>query len=215
MMEVMSISHYEYIDTNNRPNNPDRASVAKCIKDMYCDYPEIASSFFNEFTIVKAIYENNPNRIHSYDQYLDCFERVVGHHIEMIKKYRKNHPGYKLIFLILDESTPYEIIDGLNEQTGEKYYEAQIDESFQSILREADIDMVIWFSPYMETPEKKLTNLITFFDPHYPIKTYNYSSSQLRCLESEKGKPISPSLIWWSEDKNGFHRNIIWEQKDV
>lgn len=210
MMEVMSISHYQYEDEKGHKHDPDSASTARCIKEMYELDSKMTEDFFQHYSLIKAIGKEDPDRIHSYDQYLASFRRVVGHHIDMIPKYRKNYPGYKLIFLIFDETTPYEIINGVNEQTGDRFYEAQTDEAFISVLREADLDLVIWFCPYMETKEKKLSNLITFFNPHYPIKTYSYSSNQLRCLESEDGKPKVPVFVWWSEDKDGFHRKIIW-----
>ena len=43
---------------------------------------------------------------HNYDFYVDNFNRVVGKHIKKLKN-KKNHPGFKIIFFVYDESSSY------------------------------------------------------------------------------------------------------------
>jgi hypothetical protein len=208
MMEVMTISHYQY-EKNGNKYDPDFKGVAKCIEELYSTDSELCKRFFELNNVVKAINENDPDRIHSYQQYLDSFRRVVGHHIDEIKTYRRNHPGYKLVFLINDESTPYYIVN--EKKVGDtRIYQPIYDESFNSIIRNADIDYVIWFTPYRITPDGNYPAQIFVCDPHCLMETASYSSEDLIPLEPADGKPTLPMFIWWTDDEKGLHRNIMW-----
>ena len=44
---------------------------------------------------------------HDYQKYIDNFQRVFEKHNLKVPKYKENHPGYKTIFFIYDESSAY------------------------------------------------------------------------------------------------------------
>ena len=44
---------------------------------------------------------------HSYDKYLSKFKMVIYNHNSSYDLYKNNHVNYKLIYLILDESSSY------------------------------------------------------------------------------------------------------------
>ena len=58
---------------------------------------------------------------HNFARYIANFERVFKKHEEKIDLYKSNHPGYKTIFFIFDESSAYrqvlckEDVDNLKE----------------------------------------------------------------------------------------------------
>lgn len=91
---------------------------------------------------------------HPHLYYKENFKRVVNEHIRKIDLYKKNHPGYRTIFFVLDESSAY-------IQSREKVEEAKlgdriagiphiqfVDNAFLSVIIGTSIDYLIWFSPY-------------------------------------------------------------------
>lgn len=93
---------------------------------------------------------------HNYKSYVKNTKRILNKHIESIPLYRKNHPTYKLIFLIFDESTSY--------VEGERYQQVVVaprnhipyrDKEMMMLLFNADVDYVIWFQPYMNQEAKE------------------------------------------------------------
>jgi len=88
---------------------------------------------------------------------LECLKRVVFHHIKHIELYRKNHPKYKLIFFIFDESSAYcettnkeAIKNGIKKGQcieGRKHL-FYGDKAMLEPFRDVDIDYLFWFAPF-------------------------------------------------------------------
>ena len=94
------------------------------------------------------------NEDHNYQYYINSFNRVVEKHIEKIDSYKKNHPGYKMIFLVFDESSPYAKCQDDNRPTkvGEilRAYPHfwWYDKNMINCLKNSSIDYLIWVTPY-------------------------------------------------------------------
>ena len=76
-------------------------------------------------------------------------------HIDKVEKYKKNHPGYQLVFLVFDESSPY--LEKINENDilGEpgqiiKAYPHLwwTDRNIMNTLKRSNVDYVIWFTTF-------------------------------------------------------------------
>lgn len=91
---------------------------------------------------------------HNYEFYRDNFLRTVKSHIGKIKTYQTNHPGFKTIFFIFDESSFYfeTISDYKPRHKGEgalgQMHLWFLDKEFIKVFERAEIDYVIWFTPY-------------------------------------------------------------------
>ena len=64
-------------------------------------------NFPNTNFIVNAITDLPTEKDHNYSWYKESFERVLNEHNKKVELYKKNHPGYKIIFFVFDESTLY------------------------------------------------------------------------------------------------------------
>ena len=82
-----------------------------------------------------------------------CIEK----HNQKIELYRKNHPDYKCIFFIVDESSAYLVAQNKNEIPAEivpgapffgKPHIHFLDKNFVSCLARINADFIIWFNPY-------------------------------------------------------------------
>ena len=131
-----------------------------------------------------------------YRTYVENFERIVGKHIEKIECYRNNHPGYKLGFLILDESPGY--ILPIDPNVAKKpgglvkgdphlhFYDKNLVESFL----DAELDFVIWMTPYKNIAgNPKIYPLVSIFDlkrnNDWKENILEYSYDEMVCLETE------------------------------
>ncbi len=91
---------------------------------------------------------------HNYTYYRDNFRRIVEDHKAKIANYKKNHPGYKMIFFVFDESSAYVLMEKVPEQfaVGQMARgEAHLwfaDKRFVEIFHNSEIDYLIWFAPY-------------------------------------------------------------------
>ena len=71
-------------------------------------------------------------------------------HNNQIDLYEKNHPGYKTIFLVLDESSAYLEIESKMDNDvmrGRPHYWFW-DNTFIKILKQLKIDYLIWYAPF-------------------------------------------------------------------
>lgn len=91
---------------------------------------------------------------HNYIFYRDNFNRTVGSHIKKIANYRSNHPGLKTVFMVFDESSPY--FESMEPYKARKIGDVQrgkphlwfLDSAFMAIVKNSDIDYLVWFTPY-------------------------------------------------------------------
>ena len=152
MMDVMRVDDHERISEKGKTVNPTRAMESALYKGMQ----------------EKSLFANNPNvklqilastelptdEDHNYSFYLGSFKRTVESHIKKIANYKQNHPGYKIIFFVFDESSAYFATDKKQQKLqygecfeGEPHYWF-LDQAFLSAFTNADIDFLIWYTPY-------------------------------------------------------------------
>ncbi|MCL2861285.1 MAG: hypothetical protein FWE22_02625 [Firmicutes bacterium] len=94
---------------------------------------------------------------HNYIFYRKNFKRVLDKHKEKIQNYKKNHPSFKLIFFVMDESTGYfEDRTSLAAERGFVGGEMFIgtphfhflDDAFVGQFLNCEIDYLIWWTPW-------------------------------------------------------------------
>ena len=159
MMEVMRVddhAHYNDKGVLINPINIRESILQKEIRDkIKSGNPDIDLSTID--IVINAASGLSSNEDHNYRYYYDSFKRVLEKHIGGISLYRKNHPNKKLVFFVFDESTGYVVVD--NKDLVERgpvaleWFKANplwhfCDERFISVFKDADIDYLIWFTPY-------------------------------------------------------------------
>lgn len=153
MMDVMRVDDHAFVDEKGKVQN----LVLKKENDMAVEM--FGKNYRHErpdFTCITVGTSGLPAKEdHNYDRYYKNFERVINKHKEKIRIYKQNHPGYKTIFFIFDESSAY------CEAKDKKYFDVSansllegkphfffFDRIFVDIIKESNTDFVIWFAPY-------------------------------------------------------------------
>ena len=105
---------------------------------------------------------------HNYNFYKDNFARVINEHKKKIAMYKRNHPNYKTIFFIMDESFMYYkvsekdakriFVDGDKCEVNFHYW--CVDKVFLESFKNSEIDYLIWHTPNkLFKNEKGFSNL--------------------------------------------------------
>ncbi len=125
---------------------------------------------------------------HNFARYRDNFARVVLKHAMKAEQYRKNHPGYKLIFFVFDETSGvyFErgrqkksiLVKGTNLLARTHMYWA--DSVLVNTITKSQADYLIWFKPHnsFETPDginDDLPKIMIYDIKNMRISTDNYS----------------------------------------
>lgn len=178
MMDVMRIDDHAFVDENGRVINRHNERESKLVEElisnneMFKEIAEKGNLFITPDSGLRG-YED-----HNYDFYVDNFNRIVGKHIKKIEKYKKNHPSFKIIFFVFDESSPY--IKCFGEKKPEKVGEgifAQphfwwFDNNMLKVIKDSEIDYLIWMCPYKYfKAEVKLDFPKAII---YDVKKFNY-----------------------------------------
>ena len=179
MMDVMRIDDHAYVDEKGRVINRHNERESKLIEEliskneMFKEIAEKGNLFITPDSGLRGYAD------HNYDFYVNNFKRVVSKHIKKIEKYKKNHPGFKTIFFVFDESSPY--IKCFDErrpkQAGEGIFAHPhlwwFDKNMLSTIENSDIDYLIWMCPYKHfEAEVKLDFPMAII---YDVKNMNYS----------------------------------------
>ena len=155
MMDVMRVNDHEQKGKKGKLHNPSMAHE----REMYKELEQ--AGITTMFPAAKVFLNGNTQlptyADHNYNLYLKCFKRVVSKHIDSIPLYRLNHPEYKVIFLVYDESTAYfESTDPIDTKkqlikgewmAGQPHY-FFIDQAFLEVFMNKGIDYLFWFAPY-------------------------------------------------------------------
>lgn len=156
MMEVMRLDDHAYVDENGKIINPTIALESKRTKEVF--NMEWYKKHTNKPDIIVNASTGLPsNEDHNYKFYYQNFQRVVGHHINKIPIYKENHPEYKMVFLVFDESSLYGIAE--NDIEAQKEFKCGdilniqihshiLDKRFAEMLINSSVDYLIWFTPY-------------------------------------------------------------------
>ena len=154
MMDVMRIDDHAYVDSKGNVINPHNKRESELVKELISknefirEIAEQGHLFITPYTGLSS-YDD-----HNYNFYVNNFKRVIEKHIMKIKKYRCNHPGFKMIFFILDESSPYVkcFDDNRPSKIGEiicgQPHTWWFDKNMMDCLINSDIDYIIWMTPY-------------------------------------------------------------------
>lgn len=154
MMDVMRIDDHAYVDEKGRVINRHNERESKLIEEliskneMFKEIAEKGNLFINPDSGLRG-YED-----HNYNFYVNNFKRVVSKHIKKINKYKKNHPGFKTIFFIFDESSPYmKLIDYEAPQKPGDLMHGDLhqwwrDSNMLNVIKDSNVDYLIWMTPY-------------------------------------------------------------------
>lgn len=154
MMEVMRVDDHTF-KKNGHYRNPTNEKESKIYNELKSK--GIVNGINGNIVIVSAKSGLPTEQDHNYNWYLANFERVIEKHNQKIELYRKNHPDYKCIFFIVDESSAYLVAQNKNEIPAEivpgapffgKPHIHFLDKNFVSCLARINADFIIWFTPY-------------------------------------------------------------------
>ena len=194
MMDVMRIDDHAFENKNGKivnPTNQRESMIQKKIRKsgMLDNFQNVKN------VIVTAVTDLPTDEDHNYKFYCSNFERVIMKHNSQIDLYEKNHPEYKTIFLVFDESSAYfEMKSKMDNgvMKGRPHYWFW-DDMFVKVLKRLRIDYLIWYAPfkYYENPngDEKLDlpkvcvidiKDITQWDSH----SISYDVSKMKSLES-------------------------------
>lgn len=153
MLEVMRVDDHGF-RKNGKYRNPSyerEREIEKRLRAIAGD-----EETFNSLTIFIVPKTGLPTiEDHNYKFYLENFKRTIEKHKNKIAKYKENHPGYKTIFYVFDESSAYFVPDDENIKVLEKgqtvkgfIHQHFKDKAFLQTFIDSDIDYVIWHTPF-------------------------------------------------------------------
>lgn len=106
MMDVMRIDDHAFKNEKGKIINPTLQKENELYnKIINSDF--IKSIKFKGNIIVTTKTELPSEEDHNYGYYLKNFIRVVNKHNDKVSLYNSNHPNFKVIFFIFDESSAY------------------------------------------------------------------------------------------------------------
>lgn len=181
MMEVMRVDDHAFVNEKGSLINPVNIRESKLQKEMRKKKEaQPQTDLENIKIIVNPVTDLPSNEDHNYQFYCANFKRTLEKHISKIPLYRSNHPDKQLIFFIFDESTAYIQLDDPDlakrgPVAGEPLKAALvwhfIDKRFIDVFRNADIDYLIWYTPYKRFWGTQIQPpMACVFD----VKNYNY-----------------------------------------
>lgn len=156
MMDVMRVDDHAR-EINGKIYNPTNVKESKIQKELRHLISQNKIPKCNKI-IVNAISELPTNEDHNYTFYFKNFNRVIKNHLSKILNYKANHPNYKVIFFVFDESSEYVQVKSKSlAATGIKEGQAfsivrrhvhYIDKNLINVFLSSDIDYLIWFAPF-------------------------------------------------------------------
>ena len=154
MLEVMRVD--DFVKGNQSPN----ALESAFFKNVENTLRENGQPSLKELNIQMMVIPDMKNASeNSYATYVENFRRVVKKHLEKIPDYRRNHPEYKLGFLVFDESAGYLQVEdpSIKRKPGDlisgTMHSFYYDRSFIEVFDEQDLDFLIWMAPNKNLPE--------------------------------------------------------------
>ena len=154
MMDVMRIDDHAFEDSNGKIINPTNKRESQLLKEIANNSTSLKQAIEEGRVIINADSGLRGEKDHNYTFYYKNFERVIMNHLGKIDNYKKNHPGYKTIFFISDEASPYfmAINNYRPSEPGEIVYSIfhqwWRDYNMLKCLLDSELDYIIWFTPY-------------------------------------------------------------------
>ena len=150
MADIMQVNDSERSKKKNIQRTADAESYNSLIQSGILDkFPNI-----EQIEIINPCPEITTNQHHRYSWYVKSFNRIVKKHKDSITLYKKNHPGYDIIFIIYDESEPYSqlpscLVNLSNIQVGDEFlgelHYPFLDKNIMDVFIDSDIDYVVWY----------------------------------------------------------------------
>lgn len=183
MMDVMRIDDHSRLNKDGKVINLHNKRESEITKELISKNSSIKEAYEKGHLYITPFTGTVGHADHNYRLYVDNFKRVINKHIGKIELYKKNHPGYKVIFFIFDESTPYMKLKNCQppKKPGDLMYgelhEWWNDNLMLKELKKSNIDYIIWYTPYkIFSPSKKIK---------YPMAVV-YDVSKIKHNKSKK-----------------------------
>lgn len=154
MMDVMRIDDHAYVNDKGRVINRHNERESKLLKELISKNQMFKKVAENGNLFITPDSGLMGEQDHNYNFYVNNFIRVVEKHINKIQKYKQNHPGYKIIFFVFDESSPYVkcFDEKRSRNIGERVFAQPhlwwFDNNMLKVIKDSDIDYLIWMCPY-------------------------------------------------------------------
>lgn len=198
MMEIMRVDDNGHIDeSTGKPVHPIRVRESELIREMKGKgildiLPPDGRIMINANTGLPA------DEDHNYIFYRDNFIRIIEKHKKKIPSYQQNHPGFKTIFFVHDESSMYiKLGDGYSRKafsrkgdvvSGEPH-NWWLDKEFMNTIIGSDIDFLIWATPYKQLLcenriEARLPDVCIFDIKTMKLKTKAYKERRMVSTEA-------------------------------
>lgn len=153
MMDVMRVDDHAFLSKKGKVINPTNAGESKLRKELDESgilelFPNCKEVFINAKTLLPT------EEDHNYIFYKENFARVVREHEKKLELYKRNHPGYKTVFFVMDESSAYFRIHdkSIKPEEGKCVKGAPhlffFDKSFVDEIKKTQIDYLIWYAPF-------------------------------------------------------------------
>lgn len=180
MMDVMRVDDHSYKNKKGKVVNPTNIRIRELEKEVIRS--GILDNCPNAELIINAYTDLPTDADHNYKYYTKNFTRVVESHKKSINLYKKNHPNYKVIFFIMDESSAYFKADSIENIEKERRIGGTTlgrphfhfwDKNFICAFENSEIDYLIWYTPFklINTLEGKLDlPKVCVFDLKEPVK---------------------------------------------
>lgn len=156
MMDVMRVDDHAYKNKKGKVVNPHVMHEKELYKELS------HSGILNNFNPDIKVFINGDTGLstiedHNYTFYCRNFNRIIKKHIDSIPLYLENHPDYKVVFMIFDESTAYiqsekDIDKKIEFRKGNiicgQPHICFVDRRFLNSFINTGIDYLIWYAPY-------------------------------------------------------------------
>lgn len=156
MMEVMRFDDQQTVDGKTHATRSKEAKVKEEIiaSGILEAMPNIEGLFLNVQTDLPTVDD------HNFIRYRGNFNRIVKKHAKKVKNYRHNHPGFKLIFFVLDETSGMYFENSAQKEAikGDTHLSRAhchwLDEVMVETIKECGADYFVWYKPHnsFETP---------------------------------------------------------------
>lgn len=154
MMDVMRVDDHGYKNAKGKTVNPTRQRDSQLMIEL--KKAGILDMFPNAKVFLIPDTKLPTYEDHNYQFYLNNFVETIEHHKKKISNYRKNHPGYQIIFFVFDESSMY--FSSKKPRNNNAPYVGDMscgrphlwftDIVFLNAIFESEIDFLVWFTPY-------------------------------------------------------------------
>jgi hypothetical protein len=179
MMEVMRFDDKAY---KNGKVNPTLARETELLKEL-AEIGLLEAHPHIEYIQVNAVTQLPTDEDHNFSRFRSNFVRVIGSHSKKVETYKKNHPGYKLVFFVFDETSGV-YHRRVNASLSEHHF-YWADSVLVKAIKESKADFVIWYKPYnaYETLDAGfqdgLPKIVIYDVANMQIEPENYIDSQM------------------------------------